>query len=143
MRTVAETAGTSAGDIVKALELLEKVAVQRKDALRIALSGAYTNLGKMLIELWTVNETGCDDIAIYVWFDNAWAEVGRVPLWRIVSERSRRGTIRVSGLMPNGADYFKIVSEPARRPGLGWTTPLKEACLERQQYERVQANEER
>ena len=107
--------------MVKALELLEEAALQQKKALRTALSDEYTNLRKLIIESRAVNESDCDDIAIYVWFNNAWVEVGRVPLWRIVSERSRRGTIRVSGLMPNGADYFKIVSEPAAGAWLGDT----------------------
>lgn len=67
--------------------------------------------GGVLIDLWTVNESGTGDITVYAWIGNAWVEVGRVPAAEVVGEGSNRYTIRSGVLPPEGAYYFRIVDE--------------------------------
>ncbi len=67
--------------------------------------------GGVLIDLWTVNESGAGDITVYAWMGNAWVEVGRVPASEVVGEGSNRYTIRSSVLPPEGSYYFRIVDE--------------------------------
>ena len=110
-RDVTEPTNTSVENIVKALKILEEAARQQRDELRAALSDEYTNLRKLLIGLWTVKESVGKDIVIYGWSNNAWIEVGRVPLREIASGGASRNVVHARGLMPDGACYFKIVDE--------------------------------
>lgn len=98
-------------NIAEALKILEVAAEQQTAELRAALSDKYTNLRKLMIELWTVKESGDEDIVIYGWFSNAWGEVGRVPLREIVGEGTSRNVVHARGLAQVGACYFKIVDE--------------------------------
>ncbi len=67
--------------------------------------------GGVVIELWTVNESGYDDIVVYAWLANAWVEVGRVPSGQVVGYGSNAYTIRSSVLPAGGPYYFRIVDE--------------------------------
>jgi len=71
----------------------------------------YASGGGVMIDVWTVNEAGYEDIVIYAWVGNAWTEVGRVPSWQIVGEGSNRYTVQASGLAVDGAYFFKVVDE--------------------------------
>ena len=70
-----------------------------------------TGDGRVMVELWTSNESGYEDIVIYAWIGNAWAEVGRVPSWEIVGEGSNRYVVQAEGLVPGAAYFFRIVDE--------------------------------
>lgn len=71
----------------------------------------YATSDGVMITLWTVNESGHDDIVIYAWINNAWAEVGRVPSRQIVGEGSNRYSITADGLAAGGLYFLKIVDE--------------------------------
>jgi hypothetical protein len=70
-----------------------------------------TGDGGVMIELWTVNESGQADIVIYAWINNAWAEVGRVPGDQVRGDGSNRYAVRASGLAPGVAYNLMIVDE--------------------------------
>jgi len=63
------------------------------------------------IELWTVNESGYEDIVIYAWINNAWVEIGRVPAYDVIGEGSNRYQIKAQGLSAGGSYFLKIVDE--------------------------------
>jgi len=98
-------------NIAEALKILDDAAEKRRDELRVALSDRHTNLRTLIFELWAVKESVGDDIVIYGWSNNAWVEAGRVPLREIVGGGASRNVVRASGLMLDGACYFKIVGE--------------------------------
>ena len=72
---------------------------------------AYATADGVVIELWTVNESGYGDIVIYAWIGNAWVEVGRVPSWQVVGEGANHYSVAATGLAEGGAYYFRIVDE--------------------------------
>ena len=65
----------------------------------------------VMIQLWTVNEAGWDDIVIYAWIDNDWVEVGRVPGEFVVGEGANDYTVAANGLAAGGAYYLKVIDE--------------------------------
>ena len=67
--------------------------------------------GEVTLSLWTVNESGFDDIVVYAWIGNAWVEVGRVPSDQVVGEGSNPYKIKANGLVAGGSYYFRIVDE--------------------------------
>ena len=77
----------------------------------IDFSAYATAGGQVQIELWTVNESGCEDIVVYAWLNNSWTEVGRVPSGQVVGEGSNRYQISASGLETGKSYFFKIVDE--------------------------------
>ncbi len=84
--------------------------VSRPLSAAIDLSVYATTRG-VVIELWTVNESGRDDIVIFAWIDNGWAEVGRVPSEQVVGENSNRYMVQASGLAEGKSYLFKIIDE--------------------------------
>jgi len=71
----------------------------------------YATANGVMIEVWTVNESGYDDIVIFAWIGNAWVEVGRVPSWQIVGEGANRYTVQATGLAVGRSYTIKIVDE--------------------------------
>ncbi len=71
----------------------------------------YASANGVTIELWTVDESGSDDIVVYAWIGNDWVEVGRVPAGQVVGEGSNRYLIGADGLSADGAYAFKVVDE--------------------------------
>jgi len=67
--------------------------------------------GGVTVELWTVDESGYEDIVVYAWINNAWVEVGRVPSDQVAGEGSNRYVVQTSGLSAGVGYYFKIVDE--------------------------------
>ena len=65
----------------------------------------------VMIDLWTVDESGCGDIVIYAWIGNAWVAVGRVPASDVVGEGSNKYRIQAAGLDADGEYYFRVVDE--------------------------------
>jgi hypothetical protein len=70
-----------------------------------------TGNGGVMIELWTVNESGYDDIVIYAWINNAWVEVGRVLSEDVWGEGSNRYTVQANGLAAGESYFIKIIDE--------------------------------
>jgi len=77
-------------------------------ALAVSL---YATGADIAVELWTVNESGYDDIVIYAWIDNAWVEIGRVPAYDVIGEGSNRYQIKTQRLSADGSYFLKIVDE--------------------------------
>jgi hypothetical protein len=78
-------------------------------ALDISL---YQSSEGVMIELWTENESGYEDVVIFAWLNNTWAEVGRVPSWEISGDgSSNKYMVRAEGLAPDGAYLFKVMDE--------------------------------
>ena len=73
--------------------------------------GVFATADGVVIELWTVDESGYDDIVIYAWIGGDWVEVGRVPSAEVIGEGSNRYQVRASGLAATGAYAFKIIDE--------------------------------
>ena len=71
----------------------------------------YATAGGVMMDIWTVNESGYNDIVVFAWLNNDWAEVGRVPSWQVIGEGSNRYTIQATGLQVGTAYLFKIVDE--------------------------------
>ncbi len=72
---------------------------------------AYVSGTGVLIDLWTVNEAGFDDIVVYAWIGTNWVEVGRVPSEQVVGEGSNLYTLATTGLAADGAYRFKVIDE--------------------------------
>lgn len=72
---------------------------------------AYASANGVLIDLWTVNESGFGDIVVYAWLGGEWAEVGRVPADQVVGEGSNRYTLSTTGLSASGDYRFKVIDE--------------------------------
>jgi len=70
-----------------------------------------TGNGGVMIELWTSDESGCEDIVILAWIGNTWVEVGRVPSDEIVGEGSNKYKVHTKDLAADGAYLFKIIDE--------------------------------
>jgi hypothetical protein len=85
--------------------------VVRPLSTELDLSVYATGDGGVMIELWTSNESGSEDIVISAWLNGAWVEVARVPSWEIIGEGSNRYVVRAEGLAPDGAYLFKVLDE--------------------------------
>ncbi len=71
----------------------------------------YASGDGVVIELWTVDEAGYQDIVIYIWLNGAWSEVGRVPADQVVGEGSNRYWVQATGLKAGQSYLFKVRDE--------------------------------
>jgi hypothetical protein len=85
--------------------------VVRPLSTELDLSVYATGNGGVMIELWTSNESGSEDIVISAWIGNTWVEVGRVPTGEIVGEGSNKYKIHTKDLAADSAYLFKIIDE--------------------------------
>ena len=83
-------------------------AVPLSTALDITL---YATADGVMIDVWTVNESGNGDIVISAWINNAWVEIGCVPSWMVAGESSNRYSVRATGLSVDGSYLIRIVDE--------------------------------
>jgi choice-of-anchor A domain-containing protein len=67
--------------------------------------------GTVTVDIWTVNESGCNDIVVYAWINNAWVEVARVSSDQVIGEGSNKYTVTATGLTADQSYYFRIVDE--------------------------------
>lgn len=79
---------------------------------------AYATSAGVVIDLWTVGESGSGDLTVYAWIAGEWTEVGCVPASEVVGEGSNRYRIAAAGLVEGKAYHFKVVDETgkAHRP---------------------------
>ncbi|MDA3926729.1 MAG: GEVED domain-containing protein [Kiritimatiellae bacterium] len=67
--------------------------------------------GKVMIEIYTVNENGNNDIEIYAIMDGDWVMVAMVPSEQVEGTGSHLYTVEAAGLTPGQSYMFKIVDE--------------------------------
>ncbi len=106
---VASAQGVSGGPAAETLNfgfIVKPVALST--AMDVSLDAEVAGI---FIRLWTVNESGCDDIVIYAWIGDTWVEVGRVPAGEIVGEGANPYRVLASGLTAGNAYSLKIVDE--------------------------------
>jgi uncharacterized repeat protein (TIGR01451 family) len=73
--------------------------------------GLHAAAGGVMIDIWTVDESGYGDIVVFAWIGNAWIEVGRVPSRQVLGEGSNRYTVAAEGLAAGGAYFLKVIDE--------------------------------
>ncbi|MDA3926728.1 MAG: GEVED domain-containing protein [Kiritimatiellae bacterium] len=78
---------------------------------RIDLTVYATTDGRVMIELFTVNENGNNDIEIYAIMDGDWVMVAMVPSEQVEGTGSHSYTVEAIGLTPGASYLFKIVDE--------------------------------
>jgi uncharacterized repeat protein (TIGR01451 family) len=66
---------------------------------------------QIIIELWTANEAGQDDITVYAWIEGSWVAVARVPAESVVGEGNNHYTVTATGLQIGNSYRFKVVDE--------------------------------
>jgi hypothetical protein len=71
----------------------------------------YATAEGAVVEIWTVDECGHDDIVVYAWINNEWMEIGRVPGEEVVGEFSNYYTVYTDMLEAGASYYLRIVDE--------------------------------
>ena len=71
----------------------------------------YATAGGAVIEIWTVDENGHDDIVVYAWIGNEWVEVGRVPGAEVVGYDSNRYVVYTDQLAAGSSYRFRVIDE--------------------------------
>jgi hypothetical protein len=90
-------------------------------ALDLSVHGASDN--RVVIDLWTADESGSGDIVVYAWINSGWVEVARLPSAQLIGEGSNHYTFDAAGLNIGVSYRFKIVDEAGHEHFLA--TPIK------------------
>ena len=78
---------------------------------RIDIRVYATSDGRVMIDLYTVNENGNNDIEIYAMINGEWVMVAMVPSEQIEGGGDHKYTVDAFGLTPGQSYMFKIVDE--------------------------------
>jgi len=97
----------------------------------IGLRVFATGKGGVNIQVTTVDESGNGDIVVYVWMDNAWVEVGRVPSEDVIGSGSNRYTVHSTQLSADTTYYFMIVDESGQAHMIGSPVAVKAVTVKR------------
>jgi len=73
--------------------------------------GVFGTPAGVVAELWTIDESGYDDIVVFAWLDGAWTEIGRIAS---VGSGSNRYEIPVRDLVVGQSYLLKVLDESGR-----------------------------
>lgn len=75
---------------------------------------AYVTSGGVQVDLWTTDESGCNDIVVYAWTGSKWFEVGRVPSDQVIGEGSNHYMFLTQALAEGVPYLLKVINESGR-----------------------------
>lgn len=101
---------------------------------RLSLS-LHASTSGVLLDLWTVSESGFGDIVVFAWIEGQWTEVARVPSSEVVGEGDNHYSVSATGLQTGQSYLLRVVDESGHEFVLPEPVTVKEVRMNAIQLE--------